>query len=137
MVRERHGFVGLANEHGPALGVGMQSDGRDAAPCSAFSSRTARIRRTAASPLLTTAIRLGNLTVEGSDTGSVYGPPAEDRNRRSEQARPRSIGCTASLVHLAHACYSEQRSLPQPRREISTDKSSTSDRNARRHPEAG
>ena len=35
-------------------------------PYSAFNSRTARIRRTAASPLLTTAIRLGNLTVGGS-----------------------------------------------------------------------
>ena len=28
---ERHRFVGLADEHGPALGVGMQSDGRYAA----------------------------------------------------------------------------------------------------------
>src|SRR6185312_8495486 len=35
-------------------------------PYSAFSSRTARIRRTAASPLLTTAIRLGNVTVNSS-----------------------------------------------------------------------
>src|ERR1700754_649983 len=33
---------------------------------SAFSSRTARIRRTAASPLLTTAIRLGNVIVNSS-----------------------------------------------------------------------
>src|SRR3954464_6284318 len=33
---------------------------------SAFSSRTARIRRTAASPLLTTAIRRGNVTVNSS-----------------------------------------------------------------------
>ena len=38
---------------------------------SAFSSRTARIRRTAASPLLTTAIRLGNVIVNSlaSDIG--------------------------------------------------------------------
>src|SRR6478609_8786615 len=41
-------------------------------PYSAFNSRTARIRRTAASPLLTTAIRFGNVTVDRSDTRSVY-----------------------------------------------------------------
>ena len=35
-------------------------------PYSAFSSRTARIRRTAASPRLTTAIRLGNVIVDSS-----------------------------------------------------------------------
>ena len=29
---QHHGFVSLAYEHGPALGVGMQSDGRYAAP---------------------------------------------------------------------------------------------------------
>src|ERR1700759_5432413 len=34
-------------------------------PYSAFNSRTARIRRTAASPLLTTAMRLGYVTGDG------------------------------------------------------------------------
>ena len=29
---ERHRFVSLADEHGPPLGLGMQSDGRYAAP---------------------------------------------------------------------------------------------------------
>ena len=29
---ERHGLVGLADEHGAALGVGVKRDGRDAAP---------------------------------------------------------------------------------------------------------
>ena len=48
-------------------------------PYSAFSSRTARIRRTAASPLLTTAIRLGNLTADGSDIRPVYVPRPEPK----------------------------------------------------------
>src|SRR6478735_10637095 len=57
-------------------------------PYSAFSSRTARIRRTAASPLLTTAIRLGNVTVDRSDTRSVYGYDRGQGPNRWWRCRP-------------------------------------------------
>src|SRR6478672_9919770 len=57
-------------------------------PYSAFSSRTARIRRTAASPLLTTAIRLGNVTVDRSDTRSVYDHDRGQGPNRWRRCRP-------------------------------------------------
>ena len=57
-------------------------------PYSAFNSRTARIRRTAASPLLTTAIRLGNLTVDGSDIRPVYVPRPEPKMQPALRRQP-------------------------------------------------
>jgi hypothetical protein len=56
----------LAYEHGPALGVGVKSDGRYAATVFGiqFSYRPNQANR--GLTLLTTAIRLGNVTANGS-----------------------------------------------------------------------
>ena len=55
---ERVGQVGLPDERGGAVGVGVEGDRLDPAPVSADRSRTAWISRIAASPRLTMATRL-------------------------------------------------------------------------------